>query len=259
MMTLEATAPAPAATAAGAAPVLVVDDDPLFRETLCGNLEDSGFAAVGLAGGAAMLEYFDRGGAAAAILLDWQMPDLDGPSALKALRAQGRDLPVLFLTGLSQPIYEEAGLAQGAVDFVDKSRSFNIILQRLRLALSGAKGGAAPAPANANGPGAGGGSPLALDIGSARATWNGTQVELTLTEFKVVHLLVSRAGRDVSYREIYDVVRGVGFRAGAGEDGYRANVRALVKRVRQKFRALDPGFTALENYPGFGYRWVDGG
>jgi len=48
-----------------------------------------------------------------------------------------------------------------------------------------------------------------------------------------------------------------GFRAGSGEDGYRANVRALVKRVRQKFRAIDSDFTALENYPGFGYRWID--
>lgn len=72
----------------------------------------------------------------------------------------------------------------------------------------------------------------------------------------MVQLLADRAGRDVSYREIYDVVRGEGFLAGSGPEGYRANVRALVKRVRQKFRAVDEGFDALENYPGFGYRWT---
>jgi two-component system, OmpR family, response regulator ChvI len=236
-------------------PVLVVDDDPLFRETLCGNLEDNGYHAVGLDGGRAIIEYFEKGGPAAAVLLDWQMPDLDGPAVLRQLRASGSQTPILFLTGHSQPIYEEAALVQGAVDFIDKSRSFAIILQRLKLAIGGAKnGGEAISEPNVA---AGAHGPLFLDVGSARAMWRDTQVDLTLTEFKVVQLLAGRAGRDVSYREIYDVVRGAGFRAGSGEDGYRANVRALVKRVRQKFRAIDPEFTALENYPGFGYRWID--
>lgn len=233
-------------------PVLVVDDDPLFRETLCGNLEDNGFRTLGLPDGRATLDYFDQGGDATAILLDWQMPDVDGPAVLRQLRANGKQTPVLFLTGLSQPIYEEAALNQGAVDFIDKSRSFGIILQRLRLALGGAKTttDAAGSPDHTTY------GPLVLDTASARAMWRDTRVDLTLTEFKVVQLLVSRAGRDVSYREIYDVVRGAGFRAGAGEEGYRANVRALVKRVRQKFRAIDENFAALENYPGFGYRWI---
>lgn len=235
-------------------PVLVVDDDPLFRETLCGNLEDNGYRAVALDGGRATIDYFERGGMASAVLLDWQMPDVDGPAVLRQLRSAGRLTPILFLTGHSQPIYEEAALVQGAVDFIDKSRSFAIILQRLKLAIGGAKTGV-----DATVPEGGTHGPLFLDTASARAMWRDTQVDLTLTEFKVVQLLAGRAGRDVSYREIYDVVRGAGFRAGSGEDGYRANVRALVKRVRQKFRAIDPEFTALENYPGFGYRWIDAG
>jgi two-component system, OmpR family, response regulator ChvI len=240
----------------GLSPVLVVDDDPLFRETLCGNLEDNGYRTIGLDGGRAILEYFEKGGPAAAVLLDWQMPDVDGPAVLRQLRAGGRATPILFLTGHSQPIYEEAALVQGAVDFIDKSRSFAIILQRLKLAIGGAKTGAETSEPNT---GSGTHGPLFLDVGSARAMWRDTQVDLTLTEFKVVQLLAGRTGRDVSYREIYDVVRGAGFRAGSGEDGYRANVRALVKRVRQKFRAIDSDFTALENYPGFGYRWIDAG
>jgi two-component system response regulator ChvI len=72
-----------------------------------------------------------------------------------------------------------------------------------------------------------------------------------------VQLLASRAGQDVTYRDIYDVVKGAGFVAGAEGEGYRTNVRAMVKRIRQKFRALDDGFAELENYPGFGYRWRD--
>jgi len=188
------------------------------------------------------------------MLLDWDMPAMDGLAVLKRLRAGGYRTPVLFLTGLTAPIYEERALAEGAVDFVDKSKSFTIILRRLRLVMEG-KGGAAGTDRKSGSLVAG---DLEIRADSARACWRGREVDLSLTEFKVVQALVKRHGRDMSYREIYDLVRGEGFFAGAGEEGYRANVRALVKRIRQKFRDIDGDFAALENYPGFGYRWRDG-
>jgi two-component system response regulator ChvI len=61
----------------------------------------------------------------------------------------------------------------------------------------------------------------------------------------------------VRYRDLYDLVHGEGFVAGYGEDGYRTNVRTFIKRVRKKFRDIDDQFDAIENYPGFGYRWKD--
>ncbi|MFY8105381.1 MAG: winged helix-turn-helix domain-containing protein [Elstera sp.] len=98
--------------------------------------------------------------------------------------------------------------------------------------------------------------PLTLDGAAARIEWRSRRVDLTLSEFRVVQLLVDRAGQDASYRDIYDTVKGIGFIAGTGTDGYRANVRAMVKRIRQKFKEADPQFTAIHNYPGFGYRWI---
>ena len=74
-------------------------------------------------------------------------------------------------------------------------------------------------------------------------------------EFDVVALLSSKTGADVSYRQIYDVIQDMGFVGGRGPEGYRANVRAAIKRIRRKFCDLDPQFDALKNYPGFGYRW----
>ena len=68
--------------------------------------------------------------------------------------------------------------------------------------------------------------------------------------------MLATSGRDLSYREIYDALRGENFIAGEGPDGYRANVRALIKRIREKFLAVDPDFAAIANYPGFGYRWI---
>jgi two-component system, OmpR family, response regulator ChvI len=232
--------------------IVIVDDDGLLRRTMAANLEDAGYRPASFEGGRAVLQYFAEGGRGAAVLLDWHMPEVDGPEVLRQLRANGHDVPVIFLTGHNQPIYEEAALAGGAVDFVDKSKSFSIILQRLKLALAGAKGTASAATVD---PVKG----ITFDHESARAFWHSTQVDLTLSEYKVVKLLVGKSGHDVSYREIYDLVRGEGFQAGAGEEGYRANVRAIVKRIRQKFRDTDANFEAIENYPGFGYRWNSGG
>jgi two-component system response regulator ChvI len=89
-----------------------------------------------------------------------------------------------------------------------------------------------------------------------RALWAGRVVDLTLTEFRIVTLLAERAGREVGYREIYDLVHGKDFVAGQGAEGYRANVRTFIKRIRKKFRDVDPGFDHFENYASFGYRWT---
>lgn len=232
--------------------VLVIDDDPMLVETLAGNLAQADLKPVALVGGQAALDHFVSNAPFDALILDWQMPDVDGPTVLEKARSMGITAPAIFLTGLSQSMYEERGLALGAVDFVDKTKSFAIILQRLRLALAGAKGGQGSEGAAKS---IGRYGHLELQSDSARALWRGASVPLTLSEFRVVQLLAAKGGGDVTYRAIYDVVRGEGFQAGAGEDGYRANVRALIKRVRQKFRDLDDEFGALENYPGFGYRW----
>jgi two-component system, OmpR family, response regulator ChvI len=62
-------------------------------------------------------------------------------------------------------------------------------------------------------------------------------------------------GQYRTYRTIYDRLHYVGFIAGSGNDGYRANVRTVIKRIRNKFRALDPAFDEIESYSGFGYCW----
>ena len=66
---------------------------------------------------------------------------------------------------------------------------------------------------------------------------------------------MSNVGSFVTYRAVYDRLRYEGFIAGSGEDGFRANVRSAIKRIRNKFRACDPAFDEIENYTGFGYCW----
>src|SRR5262245_11237676 len=120
--------------------VVVVDDDPLFRESLGLNLAEHGFSVTDFNDGAGALKHFTDGGTADAVLLDWRMPGIDGLAVLRWMREKDIQIPVIFLTVLSDEIYEEAALRWGAVDFIDKSRSLAIILQRLRLITDGAKG-----------------------------------------------------------------------------------------------------------------------
>jgi two-component system response regulator ChvI len=142
------------------------------------------------------------------------------------------------------------------VDFVEKSRSFSILLRRIELILNGQKARRQQLTPQDGDDLIRHGS-LTLRYASRRAHWKGADVNLTLTEFNIVAYLTERRGRDVSYREIYDIVRGEGFMAGDGDVGYRTNVRAFIKRIRQKFKDADPDFSQIENYPGFGYRWLD--
>jgi DNA-binding response OmpR family regulator len=126
-------------------------------------------------------------------------------------------------------------------------------MKRLRLIVEGAR----PMP-HGHGPQARdvlhlGHLELRFDI--HRAIWAGSPIDLTLTEFKIVALLVQRTGEDVSYREIYDVVHGKGFSAGYGDEGYRPDVRTFITRIRMKFHDVDPEFQHIYNCAGFGYRW----
>ncbi len=233
--------------------VLLLDDDPLFREALATNLADERIEVSAFSDGRALLAFLEQHNWQDynALLLDLRMPVMSGIEVLHALRGAGIQMPVVFLTTYSEEVYEQAALEGGAVDFVDKSRSLAILVARLKIIAQGAK---APSGSEGESDQLRVGE-LFLNIRSARADWREQPVPLTVTQFRIVHLLAARAGEDVSYRQIYDVVHGEGFAAGEGEDGYRVNVRSLIKRIRQAFRELDRNFDEIRNYPAFGYRW----
>lgn len=235
--------------------IYLVDDDDLFRESVCRNLEDAGFTVREFPDGPDVLEVLENDGEPDLILLDWKMPRMNGIEVLKTIRAEGRGVPVIFLTVLSDQIYEEAALIGGAVDFIEKSRSFSILKRRIELILGGRRGEGDDEATRDSVLRVG---ELRMNSDAAHTTWRETEVDLTISEFAVVRCLAENAGRNVRYRELYDLVRGEGFHAGAGDEGYRTNVRSIIKRIRRKFETIDPAFQEIENYPGFGYRWRKG-
>jgi len=236
--------------------ILLIDDDDEFRESLSLNLMDEGFAVTTFANGPSALEHVAAGESADVILLDWRMPGMNGLEVLRELRQRGVMTPVIFLTALSDDIYEEAALAGGAVDFIDKSRRLSILVRRIELIAEGQR--PLPTASQQQPPPQVRLGALELRFDINRAFWKGSAIDLTLTEFRMVSQLALKPGEDVSYRELYDLVHGKDFLAGSGADGYRANVRTFIKRIRKKFRDVDLEFDQVRNYAGFGYQWIPG-
>lgn len=230
--------------------IALVEDDDDFREAASGELGDYGFDVAAFRDGTGLVEFLETAGDIEIIVLDWALPRVSGIDLLPRLQRAGINLPVVFLTGHSEPNYEQLALDRGAVDFVDKSRGVPILARRMRLIAD-----RTDKPMSADGEGNFHCGRLLLKPAVSRAFWDETDLNLTVTEFKIVHTLAAHVGSYVSYRAVYDCMHYVGFIAGSGENGYRTNVRSCIKRIRNKFRAIDPEFAEIQNYQSFGYRW----
>jgi len=248
--------------------VVLVESDQYYREALTVELLRQGFVVHAFTDGASLLGSLATAVDADLAVLDWDLPKMSGTKLLAELRRHGVHLPVVFLTGkviagdgndecLLAPqaalnAYECMAFDQGAVDFIAKSRDRQVLIRRLRNVVEVAKPkGKTDLPAQKLLTC----DKLVLTPEAGRAFWNGVDIDLTLGEYKLVHLLVSNAGSFVTYRAAYDRLRFEGFIAGSGNDGFRANVRSAIKLIRNKFRACDPTFDEIENYTGFGYCW----
>jgi two-component system response regulator ChvI len=179
------------------------------------------------------------------------LPEISGIDLLVELRQAGVNLPVVFLTGYAFTAQENLAFETGAVDFIDKARGVEILARRLRRLLKAPKPVAARPTASLVVCGK-----FVLNPNVSRAYWNDGDVGLALGEYNIVHLLASNVGRWVTYRAIYDRVHYEGVVGGSGEDGYRINVRGIIKRIRKKFLQCDETFAEIENFVGLGYRWA---
>jgi two-component system response regulator ChvI len=232
--------------------IVLVDDDDHYREALSADLADRGFAVSCFADGPSFLAAMGNGVAAEVALLDWVLPEMSGFELLGALREHGIDLPVIFLTGYSLPERELQALDRGAVDFVDKARGTEVLAHRLRVIIEARRRvpAAVEPPIERHGG-------LTLYPATARALWREHDLDLTITEYKILAQLVAHKGQPQTYRAIYDTAHYAGFVAGSGDRGYNTNVRSLLKRIRRKFLAVDPDFAEIENLASVGYRWRD--
>ena len=225
---------------------LFVEDDADYREALADGLSDHGFSVRTFPDSATLLASLAVAADAELIVLDWVLPDISGIDLLSQLRQRGVTLPVVFLTGHGSVGYELQALAQGASDFIDKMRDVEVVARRLRRVVEIATVETELGLVSGK---------LVLKPSVNRAYWADVDVNLTVTEYRVVELLVSSAGHYLTYQTIYDWIHRKGFSPRTDDERQRTNVRSTIKRIRRKFCGLDPMFGQIQTSAAIGYRW----
>jgi two-component system response regulator ChvI len=249
VVALEAAAPALPASVSNpdAIRVLLIEDDPIDRGFLTDELSKQGFAVRKIA---SLLGAPDAAHDADVIVLHCDCAKISGIELLAKLQRLDVNVPVVLLTGEAPPAHECLAFDRGAVDVICKSRGSDVLIRRLKSVVKASRRTDQPRSDRSMICGK-----LLLRPNVSRAYWDAADLGLTLGEYNIVRLLASSVGRYVTYRAIYDELHYEGFIAGSGADGYRANVRSAIKRIRNKIRDFDPSFDEIENYAGFGYCW----
>jgi two-component system response regulator MprA len=219
--------------------ILVADDDRAIREALSRALSLEGYDVILAPDGAAALSLVESAKPDVAVV-DVMMPNVDGLTVCRVLRAERNRLPILMLTARTETPDRVAGLDAGADDYLAKPFDLDELLARLRALLRRAR------PEQA-----GEGEPLQVgDLRldpTARRAWRGTrEVELSKTEFDLLELLMRNQGIVLEHTTIYERIWGYDF----GPDS--KNLAVYISYLRRKLEG--PGDTkVIHTVRGVGY------
>ena len=217
--------------------ILVVEDEPALALRMQQALEAAGFA-VDVAYDGEEGRHLGDTETYDAIVLDLGLPKIDGVSVLRRWREAGRSTPVLIVTARGRWSEKMAGFNAGADDYMTKPFEMEEVVYRLRALIRRASGHAQPELAC---------GPLRLDTNAARVTMDGTTIQLTAQEFRILSYLMHHPDRVVSRTELMEHVYDRHF------DSDSNVLEVLVGRIRKKI-----GAGLIETVRGQGYRLTVG-
>ena len=183
-------------------------------------------------------------------VFDIKMPGMDGMELLRRVR-ETSSVPVIFLTSKDDELDEALGLAMGADDYITKPFSQRLLIARIRAILRRQeleRGEAATSTAELEQPRLERGR-LTMDPARHKVLWDDLVVSLTVTEFLILEALALRPGVVKTRNQLLDI---------AYSDDVYVDDRTIdshIKRIRRKFRAVDPGFDSIDTLYGVGYRF----
>jgi two-component system response regulator ChvI len=235
--------------------IALVDDDRNILTSVSIALQAEGFITRVYSDGAAALKAFSENPPDLGVF-DIKMPRMDGMDLLRRVRESGgaaAAMPVIFLTSKDDELDEALGLAMGADDYIAKPFSQRLLIARIRAILRRQDFAVGAAAADRDEPeqtllerGR-----LTMDPARHKVIWAGQDVVLTVTEFMILEALAQRPGVVKSRNQLLDI---------AYHDDVYVDDRTIdshIKRIRRKFRAIDPTFDAIETLYGVGYRFED--
>ncbi|MBX3185895.1 MAG: response regulator transcription factor [Labilithrix sp.] len=228
------------------AKILLIDDDASVLDALSLAFEDAGHEVLTAVDGQRGLDAVKKE-SPAAVVSDVNMPGLDGFSLCRKLRESGNGVPLILLTSRDNEIDEALGLELGADDYVAKPFSTRVLLARVAALLRREAMRAAQESERAVAKGA-----LELFPERLEVRYAGAPISVTVTEFRLLEALASRAGFVLSRDRLLEIVR--------GDESVVAEriIDTYVRRLRRKIEAIDPAFDRIETVIGAGYRWKDG-
>ncbi len=229
--------------------IALVDDDRNILASLSIALQAEGFATRLYSDGESALKALTENPPDLAVC-DIKMPRMDGIELVRRLR-ESSALPIIFLTSKTDEADEALGLEIGADDYIAKPFSQALLIARIRAILRRAEMMRRDTQPGSDEP-----EPMvrgALSMDNARHTvrWQGQPVSLTVTEFLILEALASRPGVVKSRNQLMDA---------AYQDDIYVDDRTIdshIKRLRRKFREVDPQFNAIDTLYGAGYRFTD--
>ncbi len=232
------------------ATIALVDDDRNILTSVSIALQTEGFLTRVYSDGETALKALTDNPPDLAIF-DIKMPRMNGLELLRRLREKSQ-IPVIFLTSKDDELDEALGLAMGADDYIAKPFSQRLLIARIRAILRRTELAASPAEeSDAAGAGPLVRGHLQMDPARHRTTWGGEPVTLTVTEFLILETLAQRPGIVKTRNQLMDA---------AYHDDIYVDDRTIdshIKRLRRKFRQVDPTFDSIETLYGAGYRFSE--
>lgn len=225
------------------APVLVIDDEESIIDLIKLGLKYEGFKVIAANEG-------EEGIAAAQrtnpifIILDWMLPDMDGLEVCRRLRSNPttRDIPILLLTAKDEVGNRVEGLNTGADDYLTKPFSFEELVARIRAILRRLHHGATSENPQVLTVG-----DIELNMATHEVTRAGRQIDLTVTEYNLLHLFMSHVGKALDRQTILNQVWGYDF---LGETNI---IEVYVRYLREKIEDSPSSPRYIQTIRGVGY------
>jgi len=223
----------------GAVTTLVVDDEIQIRRFLRAGLELAGFAVVEAATGAEALKVATLT-PVDLVIVDLGLPDMDGSGIVERLRSWS-SVPIIVLSVRSSEAEKVRLLELGADDYVVKPFGMSELLARARAALRRQQGSIVGEPVVRVGP-------LAIDFARRAVTRDGSEVQLTVKEYKLLEILARHAGNVVTHQHLLRSIWGPAHT----QDGHY--LRIFIRKIRRKIEENPAQPKLLKTELGVGYR-----